>query len=52
MGISVDIPTRKDIEDMVELKIRRMEKDFYHQLQKLKNQVTDLNDIIRILKRE
>lgn len=48
---TINIVTRKEIEELVKSEIRKLEKDFYYQLQKLRSQVIDLNDIIRVLKR-
>ena len=49
--ISVNIPTQKEIHEFVKSEINKQQKDFYYQLNKLRVQIIDLNDIIKVLKR-
>lgn len=49
--LSINIPTKKEIADQIKTEINKLEKDFYAQLNKLRCQIIDLNDIIKVLKR-
>jgi hypothetical protein len=49
---NIDVMNKREVEELIKIRETIMRSDFYKELEKLRSQIIDLNDIKKVLERK
>lgn len=52
MTTTIKIQSKKEIEEMIKQSNEKLSRQFYIELNKLRNQIINLDDLVKVMKRE